>query len=139
MKKIAQKLRRIILLHFRVLTFWIHFGKTRKVIVFMFVGLGGREHDSKTYIIYPWGHQDTSNNLRKTQDHFRKQICWGILKISESHFWNLWKYVCRNFLKFRLINSRRFWIWDQYLSKNMKSKLGNVGSRSIKTHEMGIW
>ena len=39
--RIAQKLRRIILLHFgQVVTFRIHFRKKRKVLIFMFFGLG---------------------------------------------------------------------------------------------------
>ena len=31
-----------------------------------------------------------------------------------------------------------YWIWDQYLSKSMKSKFGNMGSISIKKHEIDI-
>ena len=45
-KRLAQKVRRIILLHLGRVTFRIHFGKARKVITFMLFGLGGRVHDS---------------------------------------------------------------------------------------------
>ena len=46
-KRLAQKLRRFILLHFGVVTCRCHFEKTQKVIIFMFFGLGGRVHDSQ--------------------------------------------------------------------------------------------
>ena len=32
-----------------------------------------------------------------------------------------------------------YWTWDQHLSKNMGGKFGNMGSMSIKKHEMTIW
>ena len=40
-KRLAQKLRRIILLHFGLVTFRIHLKKTRKPYIFMISGLGG--------------------------------------------------------------------------------------------------
>ena len=46
-KRLSQKLRIMILLHFGFVTFRFAFRKTRKVIIFMFVGLGGRAHDSQ--------------------------------------------------------------------------------------------
>ena len=45
-KRIARKLRRTILRHFGLVTFRIHFRKTRKPITFMVCGPSGREHDS---------------------------------------------------------------------------------------------
>ena len=43
-ERIAQELRRIILLHFRLLTFMFHF---RKLFVFRVSGPSGRDHDSQ--------------------------------------------------------------------------------------------
>ena len=45
-KRIARKLSIIILLHFGLVTFRIHFGKTREPIIFMVLGPSGRVHDS---------------------------------------------------------------------------------------------
>ena len=45
-KGIAQKLHGIILLHFGLVAFRIHFRKTRKRFMFMVFGLGGSGHDS---------------------------------------------------------------------------------------------
>ena len=46
-KRIAQKLRSIILLHFGLVTFRIYFGKKRQVIIFIVLGPGGRDRDSQ--------------------------------------------------------------------------------------------
>ena len=43
-KRIAPKLCRIILLHFGLVTFRIHFRKTRKTYMFMVFGPSGRDH-----------------------------------------------------------------------------------------------
>ena len=45
-KRIAQKLCMMILLHFRLVSSRIHFEKTRKPFMFMVFGPGGRDHDS---------------------------------------------------------------------------------------------
>ena len=44
---LAEKLRKIILLHFGLLTFRIHFRENRKLIIVMFSGLGGRVHEPR--------------------------------------------------------------------------------------------
>ena len=44
-KRVARKLRRIILLHFGLVTFNIHFPKIRKVLMFMIFGPSERDHD----------------------------------------------------------------------------------------------
>ena len=44
-KRLAQKLRRIILPHFGLVTFGIHFRETRKPIIVMIFGPTGRDHD----------------------------------------------------------------------------------------------
>ena len=46
-KRIAQKLRRIILLHFGLVTFRFHYWETRKPITFIFFGPGGRDNESQ--------------------------------------------------------------------------------------------
>ena len=45
-KRRGRKFRTFILLRFGFVTFRIHFGKARQVIIFMFSGLGGVVHDS---------------------------------------------------------------------------------------------
>ena len=49
-KSVAQKLCRIILLHFGVVTFRIPFGKTRTPFIFMVFGPSGRDHDSQNQL-----------------------------------------------------------------------------------------
>ena len=44
---IHEQLRRIILLHFALIAFRIHFWKRPKTNIFMVLGLGGRGHDSQ--------------------------------------------------------------------------------------------
>ena len=53
-KRLAQKLLRIIRPHFGLVTFKIHFRKTRKPIMFMVFGLGGRDHDSQNQYYLSW-------------------------------------------------------------------------------------
>ena len=55
-KRIAPKLHRIILLHFGLVTFRIHFGKTLNPLIFMVFGPSGRDHDSHISL---WRHQGT--------------------------------------------------------------------------------
>ena len=43
-KSVAPKLRIIILLHLGLVAFRFHFPKTRKILIFMIFGLGGRVH-----------------------------------------------------------------------------------------------
>ena len=45
-KRIARKLRKIILPHLGLITFGINFGKTQQPIIFMVSGRGGRDHES---------------------------------------------------------------------------------------------
>ena len=57
-KRLAEKLRRIILVHFGLITFGINFRKTRKLIIVMVFGPGGRDHDfqNQLYLILGTGH-----------------------------------------------------------------------------------
>ena len=45
-KRIAGKLRRIILLLFGLATFRIHYWEIREPFIFVFFGPGGRDHDA---------------------------------------------------------------------------------------------
>ena len=60
-KRLAQKLRRIILLHFGLVTFRTHLKRTRKTYIFMILGLSGRDHDvpNQLYSISGAPRQDT--------------------------------------------------------------------------------
>ena len=80
---LARKLHRIILLHFGLVAFRIHFPKPQ-VIIFMFFGLGGRVHDSQKPILFHlWRHQETPNNSRKNPDSLFQKIILGNLKTVE--------------------------------------------------------
>ena len=46
-QRIAQKLCRVVLLHFGIVPFRIHFGRDRKPIIFIIFGPIGHDHDSK--------------------------------------------------------------------------------------------
>ena len=48
-KRVAQKLRRIILLHIGLVILNVHFPKVRKVIIFMMFGPNGHVHDSHNH------------------------------------------------------------------------------------------
>ena len=50
-KRVARKLRRIILLHLRLITFGFHFGKTRKPFICMIFGLFGYVRDSQNQFL----------------------------------------------------------------------------------------
>ena len=63
-KRIAQKLRRIILLRFGQVTFRIHFGKAPKPFIFMIVGLGGRVRDSQNQYYFSLENREAPNNSR---------------------------------------------------------------------------
>ena len=63
-KRIAQKLRIIILLHFGLVTFRFHFGETRKVIISMIFGTSGRDHGPQTQLFLTLV---TPNGLRKAE------------------------------------------------------------------------
>ena len=84
-KKLARKLHRIILFHFGLVTFRIHFGKDRAVIILMVFGPSGRDHDSQTNYSYLWRHQDTPKNPRTNPNHIQKILFWGHSKSWQIH------------------------------------------------------
>ena len=49
-KRLTEMVRRMILLHFGLMTFRIHYWKTRKPLIFMVLGPGGHDHDSQNQL-----------------------------------------------------------------------------------------
>ena len=68
----ARKLHRIILLQFGLVTCKIHFGKTRKVIICIFLDLVDVSMTPKTNYLLIWKRQDTQNDSRNSQIIFGK-------------------------------------------------------------------
>ena len=103
-KRYGQKLRRIILLPFGLVTFRFGYWRDRKPIIFMISGFLDVSLSPKTNMIYRWGHQDTSINPRKIPNHLKNNNnSENIKKLEIQHFENVGKDVCRTILKIRLI------------------------------------
>ena len=77
-KRIAGKLQRSILLDFGLVTSRIHYWNTRKVILFMVLGPGGRDHDSPNQLFL----------ILEAPRYFKKSK--KILKLFLKY--HLWKY-----------------------------------------------
>ena len=89
-KRIAQKLRRTILLHLGLGTFRFHYGRTLKPIMFMrfeFLDMG-----PKINYPYLWRHKNTPSNPIKHPNYFSKVICLDIPKCGKSKKWKCWKW-----------------------------------------------
>ena len=71
-KRIAGKLQRIILLHLGLVTFRFAYGTNRKPITSMISEFLVVSLSPKTNITYLLGPHDTSNNPRRTPNHFLK-------------------------------------------------------------------
>ena len=88
-KKVAQKPRRSILLHFGLITFHFHFPKIRKVVIFTIFGPGGRDHDSQNQLCLTLDPPNYFEKYKKTyQLIFQKHVFGEIasswkLKISK--------------------------------------------------------
>ena len=76
---IAQKLRTVILLHFRLVTFRIHFRKTLKPFMFMDFGPSERDHDSQNQLFLILEYTEI---LGQIQEHITtlRLFFWGILE-----------------------------------------------------------
>ena len=70
-RRIAQKLRGIILLLFGLVAFRFHSGRDRKPPMFMIWGFSDVSMTPKTNHVYLWRHQDTPKNPRKTFKPFQ--------------------------------------------------------------------
>ena len=79
-QRFAQKLHRIILLHSELITVLIacriHFGNTRKVIIFMVSGTGRRDHDSPNQLFLNLEKPIHFNQSKKTPNHFEQILFW---------------------------------------------------------------
>ena len=83
-KRGAQKLGRIILLHFGLVPLRFHFGKVRKPFVFMIFGLLEVSMIPQTNYVQLWVHQIIPNNSGNTK-MFKAHLIIGNLKILELH------------------------------------------------------
>ena len=119
-KRMARKLRRIILLH---LGFSISFWETPNPFICMIFGYLGVSRTPKPNLIYLRRHQDMANNSRKIPKHFQTYIYIYIYILLFGHHEHseitcvgkVGKDVCREILKILLIKSWKSWICDQYL------------------------
>ena len=74
-KRYGQKLRRIILLHFWLITFRFGDGRDRKPLMVMISGFSDVSPSPKTNIICLWRPQDTLTNPRESPNHFWEILC----------------------------------------------------------------
>ena len=121
----TQKLRRIILLHFGLITFRFHFGKIRQVIIFiMFVF--GRVHDSQNQSrILNCG---PTKSLQMMQDEipnlFKAYYTWESQNLGNRKFWSFGK---------------RRGPGNPEDPSNKLLKTLNMGAISLRKHGMAIW
>ena len=74
--KMVQKLRIIILLHLRLITFNFHFPQNHKIIIFVIFGPGGGVHGPQNHLYLPLGPLNYFNQFKKSPESFSK-ICFG--------------------------------------------------------------
>ena len=80
-KRMVQKLSGVILLHFGLIAFRLHFGRIHKVIIFMIFGPSGRDHDSPNQLSLTLDTPNYSKRFRNNPESFLQNI-WFV-KISE--------------------------------------------------------
>ena len=137
MNRITGKLRRILLLDFGLITFKIHYWKTRKHLMFMVSGPGGRDHDSKNQLILILKSPRNSKTLLKIQENpntFQKNI---FLEIRESTNVNISKMCVPTIPKLEFLEHLNF--------EKLKKKLWNceavisfIFSEGIPTTPLGL-
>ena len=121
-KKVARKLHGIILLHFGLIIFRIHFWKTRKPFIFMIFRFSDVTMSPKTNYFKVWRHQTTHNSSRKNSESFLKNVVWGNLKrFGHMKFWKLRKVGVESSWRFVLQNREH--LEYVYLPKNMNWKM----------------
>ena len=137
---IAQKLRRIILLHLGLVTSRFHYWKTLNPLIFMIWGFSDVSMSSKTNYFYLWRHQDTFKNPR-TSEFVYENIIYISISISEINLLgNVGKDGHRQIMKICLIfQNVEYEIIILQKSMSMFLEILNKGSRSSKNHRMGIW
>ena len=68
----------------------------------------------------PKQNQEIPGNLKKTI------VVINLKTLGHIKLYQLWERRAPKMMKIRLIKSRKSWIWDQYLSKTMKRKFGQM-------------
>ena len=117
MERIARKLRRIILLHFGLVTFRIHHWKT---LHFHGFGSGGRDHDSRHQLFLIL---ESPRYFKKSKK--RKQIN-GIWKYDNFQSWKCWRCVLQQLWK--------LWIWRLATLKLRNQNQQNKKSQNFDTY-----
>ena len=89
-KRIARKLRIIILLHFGLVTCRFAYWRDRKPLISMISGFFDVSMTPKTNDFYLWRHQDTLKNPRKYTKTFSEMLLLEIASLGHRQFWKFW-------------------------------------------------
>ena len=130
-RRIAQKFRRIMLLHFGLVTFRIQIGKTRKHVIFMFFGLGGRVHDSQNQYYLSLEIPEYSKKIMKNPNTFYKICLLEISKFRKSNILILLEIVVVGGPEDPSNMFSKILNMGSISPRNMKWIFGTVGSTSI--------
>ena len=129
LRRIAPKLRRTILLHFGLITFAIHVGRTLKPLIFMIFGFWDVSMTPKTNIIYLSRHRISPIN---STDNYQKNNNNHTRKVKQCQQW------CFSLSSFRLVNGRAnnySMVFKLWVFKLRKSKLRSRKLRVPKWRE----
>ena len=116
-KRVAQKLRRIILLHYGLVTFRFRFGKIEKSSLSWFSDLADATMTSQTDYYWLWTQQGISKHTRNSESCLEKYYFGKLSDLGNRKFWKL-----------RVPTNPE----DSF------SKIWNMGSISINRYEMEI-
>ena len=114
-KRVAKKLCIIILLHFELISFRFHFGKTWQVIILMILGFLDVSITPKANSCWLRINQMTQKNSRKKSESPAKNMFRNLKVLEIEYFQDFEKDRRQTNQKFRFMNYWRSWIWDQYL------------------------
>ena len=76
-KRVARKLRRIIVLHIALVIFNFHIPKIQKVIICMIFGTSGQVHDPQSQLFLTLKTPNSFTKYKKIQNHFRTNNTLG--------------------------------------------------------------
>ena len=82
-RRIAGQLRSIILLHFGLITFRIHYRKTVDPLIFMVLGPGGRDHKSQNQYYLSLETPGHSKIIQEKIPNIFKHMSWGNLRTGD--------------------------------------------------------
>ena len=88
-KRLAQELRRIILLHFGLVSFRIHSGKTLKPFIFMILGPRGLDHDPQNQVFLILETPRYGNESQENPKSFKNMFFWKSQQSGNRPFGNL--------------------------------------------------